>query len=318
MDWLNREKGRHNAIGGSYSGAMAHQTRNQVLSKFKQSVTYKEVIIDNKIYETRMVSEKKYTVASGYTVMKLLFLPNVEPEEGKYVYIDGEVWLSIYSDKKELAPHLYIQECNNSIEIEYLGEKYTYPCLTETRVRDTQKLNELVYIDLSLDSLKITLPYDEITSSIDYKDKFLIGNKSWETQGINSITKVKKGKGIVELAMKLVPLSEEQKKDIEVKKEKEKQSPIVIAEIVGEKDVLVQSNEQYTLLLYYDDRVIEPENVTWNSDKGFITSKGLFTAKCEVGSFYITAYVEYLDGCGDVKIIKATKEIKVYNERWSW
>lgn len=314
MDWLENERKRHNNLGGSYKGSLEKQTVNFINSTFKQSNTHKVVNIEGTKYEVRMVTEKKFTVASGYTVMKLMFLPYTKVDNGTYVNIGDKVWLTTYANNKELAPHTLIRECENSLEIEYRGEIYNYPCVLETRVRNTQNIKELDYVDLSLDSLKITLPYNEITNSIDLKQKFLIGDRAWEIQGKNNLTLVKDGRGLIELASKNVPLTQEMISKLEKKKQKDK----VEIEIVGKDDVKVNTKEKYTVELYYNDEIIEPKKTTWKSKEGLINQEGLFRANCDIGDFYIEVEVEYIDGCGDLQSIKADKKITIYNEREWW
>lgn len=317
MSWIDLHKRRHTSEGGSISKAHEHQTGLFIDSSIKDSPTYKLVTINGVEYDTRMITERKFSVASGYYVMKLLYKPFVEPRNGQLVYIDDDVWLTVHADSKSLAPFNYIRKCTHTIDfLDDKGAVIPVPSVLETRIRDTQKLLELRYVDLSLDSLKITVPYNDVTRLVEEKDRYLIEGIAWEVQGYDRITQVSDGDGIIEIAVKKVPLNKEEEESL--KPEIEIDPTIITLVIAGADEVYQREQAQMEGIVMYDGVVVEGGEVVWASEDGQIDSDGLFTANCSTGTHTITASYEYIDGCDVRKVIEASKEILVYNNKDWW
>lgn len=316
MSWLDIHRVRHHIEGNNIRKEHELNTKRFISYSIKDSPSYKKVLINGIEYDTRMVEEKRFTVASGYSVTKLLFEPFVEPENGQVVLIDGEKWLTVYANSKKLAPYVHIRKCIYEIEVPFEKEEVKIPIVVDTSITENQKLKENFYIDLSTDVIKITAPYNEVTDTIYYKDRFVINKMAWEIQGINKISQIEKEKGIIELSAKKVPLTKEEE-DKYLPKEKIDTTKVVLT-IKGKSKVEQKGKLQLIGEVTYDGKIIEGGKVKWSSKNAVIDDNGVFIATCDTGDYLVKAEYEYVDGCGKDRIVVAEKEITVYNNKEWW
>ena len=312
MSWLDIHKRRHANEGETLRDAYTSNAASFINHAFADSPTYTVVTIEDKEYEARLITEKKFTVASGYEVMKLLFRPNTEISNGKIVEIKDEKWLIVHTNTRQTSPKADIRFCNNVLEFD---NGQSYPCVVDGNIRDTQKINEEYYVDLPSDKVSVLVPFNEDTRKIVEKDRFVINGIAWEVQGFDRITQVYNHEGIIELALKKVPLKESEKPT-----EPEK-PPVPLddyhVEILGSDEVMIGSTTAYTSVVYLNGEVIST-NTKWAASNGTIDEYGEFTAPSEPDYVGITAEYEYIDSDSNIQKIVGVLDVEVYEDDWGW
>ena len=87
MSWIDIHKRRLLNDGGSVRDAYSLQTVNFIEHSFNDSPTFLKTLIDGNEYEARFLTDKKYSVASGFEVKILLFKPYTKVSNGKVALI---------------------------------------------------------------------------------------------------------------------------------------------------------------------------------------------------------------------------------------
>lgn len=319
MGWLDIHKTRMKASGSNIRGAYMENTANFINNSIKDSPTYTVAEIEGIEYDTRKVTHKKFSDASGYEVEKLLFKPNTKINNGKIAKIEGEKWLIIFVEDRPIAPKAHIRLCNNELVFD---NGNTYPCVIDTSMRDTRRINEEHYIDLPADALSILVEYNSDTYKIKEEDRFVIDGMAWEVQSFDRLSRVYNGNGIIELVLKKVPL----RKDEEVETPNmpdgnngSVDNGIYSIKIIGDVEVEIGHTSSYEVEVYKDGTLLPNADVLWTVDKGSIGQSGDYLAPNTSTNAVITARHTYINELDETSFIEATKEIEVFdNDEWGW
>lgn len=315
MDWFEKHKERHNREGGNIRTAHEIISEKLVQNSIADSPTYKIVEINGEKIEARLLTEKEFSVASGYFVMKLLYKQDYKPRNGQYVVIDGNTWLTVHASDKILAPFNYIRECTHTMTFTMDNERLSIPCVLDTRIRETNKYQQTSFVDLNLNGLKITIPHNKTNRRIIEKDRILIQDSAWEVQAVDRLSMVKNGDGFIELACKKVPLSE---KEIQELDNQGQDVELPTIEIIGVNAISQKSQAKFKAKIHFKGDLLNTEGVEWSSTTGRIDENGLFTADCELGNYIVKATYLYKDCCEMVHEIEATKKITIRKKGGLW
>ena len=320
MSWLDVHKKRMVNDGTTIQESHEKNTEFFIETSFADSPTYlkEKVIIDEEEYEARLIVSKRYTVASGYDTKALLFRPHTKVIVGKVAEFHDKEWLIVFFNDRELEPKAEIRLCNNNL---FLKNGMRLPCVIDSKASDSQKIKEETFVDLSSDTLKVTIGYDNESKKIKENDRFIINETAFEVQGVNKYSNVYRGEGIIELAMKKVALKEDEL-PIEA-------IPLIPAsdyyiKIVGDDRIGINGKSQFNFELYIDSVLTTIEDdgsVIWSTveGEGNITNKGLYSSPSTKGVTTIKVEYHYTDENNEFQVIHSEKEVEIFNPSdWSW
>lgn len=313
MSWLDIHRKRLANEGASIREGYSIQTANLINAKFDYSPTFIQVLIDGEEYDARFVTEKAYSASSGIEIKKLIFRPYTRIPRGKYVQVDGRMWLIIYFDDNDMYPKAQIRFCNNVLKFKNGNE---YPCILDNKIQSSSKVDEETYVNLPSDRMKVTVAYNEDTKNIKELDRFVFNGLAWEVQGFDRIVNVYDEEGIIEFAVKKVPLKEDEK-------EEPTNPPIIpkdyYIEIIGVDEVEINQSTTFVANVYVDGSLIPSVIIDWSTDKGTINTDGEFVAPSDTGMATIIAQYQYIDEEGITQTIRAEKQIEIFdNDDWGW
>ena len=316
MSWLDTHKKRMSYEGTTIKQSYEIQSANFLNHAFQDSPTFLVVTVDEEEYDARLITDKRYSVSSGYEVKKLLLRPYEIIPRGKIAKFNDEDWLVVFYDDKELAPKCHIRFCNNFLKFK---NGNSYPCVIDNKVHVSQRIDEESFLNLPADRLVITISYNEDTKNIRELDRFIINGVAWEVQGFDSITGVLNGEGIMEVSVQKVPLKESEK-PVEVPDPPIEDNPVVecLIEIVGANELEVGDSETFigNVLL---DGVLSSEKVSWSCSVGSINQEGVYTAPSETGKVSIIARYIHASDKNSFETVQSGKIVEIFdNNDWGW
>lgn len=310
MSWLDIHKKRMINEGSTIRDAQVLQSVNFINEKFKDAPSFVSVLINGQEYDTRFVAERKYTASTGMAVHKLLFRPSVQVNRGDVAEFENRQWLILFFEESVLYPKAYIRPCNNVLKFKNGSQ---YPCICDSKVYASSSVDETAYVNLPSDRMKITVSYNKDTKDISELDRFVFNGIAWEVQGFDRITNVFNECGIVEFAVRKVPLKEEEKPidtPIEIPKED------YFLEIIGAHEVEVNNTTRFTCNVYLNG-VLTTGEIDWSTNYGAITPQGIFTAPANKETVVIQASFTYVDASSVTQTITTDKQIDVFdNDDW--
>lgn len=206
MSWLSIHRNRHNINGLSIKEAHLKNTETFINEGFADSPSYCIVKVKNVDVEARWITDKKYSSNIGYEVKKLLLRPKTVINRGDYIVKDKEVWLTMFYSDNSVSPYAIAMFCNQSLSY---GEN-TYPCVFNSGVGQSQKINEGTQLLLPSDSAIVYVSSNTDTLNTKRLDRFVIDEQAWEVQAIDRTTTVLNGEGVISITVKKVPLKDEE------------------------------------------------------------------------------------------------------------
>lgn len=301
MDWLNSHKARHLNAGTNIRESYIKQTNSYIDQSFSNAPTYCKVFIDGIETGVRWVQDKAYSISSGYEVKKALLRPNTVVDRGTYVLKENDTWLTMFYHKSDCYPSIILRYCNRTLKV---ADK-TFPCTFESGVGKSQKVDEDKTLVLANDGALIYVSANETTLNIKRLDRFVIDGQAWEVQAIDRTSSVIDGIGIISLAIKNVPLKEDELIQDEI------EAPTSTYGIVlkGEKSIEANTQSQYIATVMIGDQA-STEKVSFTVSDGTIDDKGLFTAPNYATSVKLTA---------SYNLLEETLTIEIFdNNDWGW
>lgn len=315
MSWLSIHKRKAQNYGGSIYGEHRENNIEFVNQGFADSLSYLRVMVDNIEYDARFIITREYNDSSGVQNEKLILRPFTKLNAGQYAKFRNKHWLITFFNDEELTPEAHIRMCNKVLKFK---NGNSYHCVADTNIRDYQRLLDLDKVTLPSDTMKITVSSNKDTFNVTEKDRFSIDGLAWQVQGIEKVSKTIDGIGIVSYAVTKVPLNQDEKDEL-VEVETIPNSEYHI-KIVGKDEVEKGKDYQFKYELYEDGVLIStPVMVDWFADNGSIErNTGLFKAP-NISGIKVNINVEYsyVDNVGEAQVVKATKQINIYdNNDW--
>lgn len=170
---------------------MADNTKVIINNTFHESPNFKEVFLNGIKLDARVSVEEDQNQKS------ILFRPDTEVFKGDVVEYDGTHWLVNNTYDNDIYPTVFVDFCNEWLRwIDSTNKTLVYPCVVKGKTFD---LNESRYVVYSENIVEITTPYNENTKKIVPKQRFLLNGKAYEIEGVDAISEVAFGKGIVQM-----------------------------------------------------------------------------------------------------------------------
>ena len=184
---------------------MIGHTAIVVDSDFEHSPHYKDILIEN-VTTGALVRNTRYSHIKSFT-----FRPHTEVVKGMYITIDGDIYLSTNPTESEIYPKVEATLCNNSLKWkDNNGNIVEYPCAIEgnlVELKDSIEKNQR-YLANSEAKISIKVQYNEDTLEIKPKQRFLFDGHSYQVLTIDTISDVYKQKGLINLTVEAVSLSD--------------------------------------------------------------------------------------------------------------
>ena len=299
--------------GGAIKDSHYTTNVNFVNNTFVDSLSHLIVTIEDIRHDARFIIKREYNASSKYEAEMLLFRPNTKVYRGQIAEFRDNKWLIFYVDDRELLPKGYIRMCNKTLKFENGNQ---YPCVVDTNIRDYQLIKDLTNVNLMADAMKVMVTSNEDTWKIRETDRFVFDGLAWEVQGVDKTVYTINQEGVIEFAIRQVPLNEEEKSEIEKDIVPEFDYHI---NILGVSETLVNSNCQFTTQLYKDGILDNGHHVvSWSATSGSIASDGYFIAPNVKGSIIISATYQYINLDGTYGYIEDKKEIQILDDSWEW
>ena len=319
MSWLDVHRRKLNISGSTIKESHQRANANFVNTSFNDSLSHLKVQIDDRILDARFIITREYNASSGIETEKLIFRPHTEGiRRGQYAEFKDRKWLIFFVGYDELCPKAHIKLCNKVLKFENGNQ---YPCVVENNIRNYQRIADLESINLITGTMKLMVQSNEDTWQIKETDRFIIDDLAWEVQGVDKVVYTNNREGVVELAIKQVPLSELEKEEIA----NENTQPIPESdyhlEIIGKDKVEINKVSQYETNLYKDGVLVDKLDyiTTWSVDKGSISSDGMLFAPSNVTKIEIKSVYSYFDNSGNSQEKIASKIVEIYdNNNWGW
>jgi len=174
-------RSRLNKSGGSNRGYNAESMRMTKEAVFNDSQSYKEVCINGKKYDARIIEDVDDTVKNGNGNFKIEFRSGVLFYPGTYVHIKNafghiEPWLIVDVLDSLFFPKGLIKKCNYNLKWKNKSGDIISRWI---HFDDTYKLYDAIRnydnkTNLPEGTLVITLPYDKETVAINIDHRFII------------------------------------------------------------------------------------------------------------------------------------------------
>lgn len=314
MEWLESLRRKADVEGNTIQNSYKNQMENFIDTAFVDSPTYLIVDIDGEDYDARLITEKKFSASSTYETKKLQLRPHIKVDAGKIAKFNDQNWLIVFFEERELEPKAHIRFCNNHLDME---NGKSYPCVIDSRTSQAQKIVEERFVDLSPNTLRITVGYNQDTKSIEENDRFVINETAWEVQGVDRYSNVYENVGTVSISVKKVALRED-----ELPEPEEDIIPEdVYAKIIGDDEISINETKQYVFELYVDGELSQDriEGVSWSVDSGNIDINGMLTAPNETGVINMVVECHYFDSQYNIHTVESNMSIEVFNPYdWGW
>lgn len=184
------------AQGGSISGSMSKSTKQAIIKSFKDSPSYKSVLINGIATDVRIIDGKD----SSYKTM--LLLPDTVLKYGEYIYYNLNYWLVTDFVNNEINPKALIQKCNHELKWQDSnGLIHIEPCiatrslLTKMDIKENNKYG-LVLLE---GEMNIYVQSNINTCTIMADNRFYIGSQIYKVTGIDDVS----DEGLLRFAMKI-------------------------------------------------------------------------------------------------------------------
>lgn len=183
------------AQGGSISGSMSESTKQVIRKSFKDSPSYKSVLINGVATDARIIDGKD----SSYKTM--LLLPNTVLNNGIYIYYNLNYWLVTDFVQNEINPKALIQKCNHELKWQDSnGLICAEPCIATRSLLTKMDIIDNKYgIQLLEGEMNIYVQNNSNTCTIISGKRFYIGSQVYKVTGIDDVS----DEGIIRFAMKV-------------------------------------------------------------------------------------------------------------------
>lgn len=229
MGWLDIHKDQMN-VSGENSGMGKEYTDETIYyinDVFNQSPSYKDVEIDTVPHGVRIINDRMYQTANEFEQNMVLLKPLTVINRGAYMtYLNeqtnkNETWLIMFYHYHKIYPKAYSRYCNKILNYK---NGISLPCVVANKISSATNISENITMTLPKDSLAVSVKATPETLSTIEGDRFVIDKLAYEVQSINISMCTEDGIGVVEMAIKKVPINHSEKEDyVETDTEKDKQ-----------------------------------------------------------------------------------------------
>lgn len=183
----------------SSSEALVNASIQQIKSMFKESPLFKTILLDGQSMGVRVNYEKE-------NERELLLQPEESTSKGAIANFDGSNWLVAEFKSDIVYPKAKVVLCNQVIKWSDTTGSFEYPCIT--RGKTTYDLKEGKYMSLPEGDITVQLPYNSNTKSIKEGQRFIFADKAYEVVGVDNLSQVINGAGILQLTLERTSKSE--------------------------------------------------------------------------------------------------------------
>lgn len=306
------------ARGGSIQGQHEQSIINFTNNSFADSPLYRVANMGDGTIEARIQSNKEFSNNSKYEIRKASFRPKTYVPRGSIMEWEdwqgyNEKWMVMYFNNHKLYPKADIRLCDEVLEFDN-GNRY--PIVTDTNTISSSTVEDRREVILPRGGLLAYVSYNEDAMEIHEEDRFLLRGMAWEVQDYNKITYLKdfegKTEGVIVITLKRVPLTNDERKKLNIPIEEERGENEIVIHIDGTQKVEVEKQSIFNAIVYQGEDVLNT-NIEWQVDRGTIDNNGLFTAPSESGEVVIKAISQ------DDNTIYAEKTVQIFsNAEWSW
>jgi hypothetical protein len=182
------------------SEALVNASRKHVQLMFKNSPLYKVVQVDGVDKGVRVNYLKD-------NQKELLLQPDDSASKGEIVTIESESWLVTEFTPNLAYPKAKLAYCNQLMKWSDSGSTYECPCVADGSNYQLDESGN--YMPLPEGDLVVKAPYNLDTARVSETQRFVFGRNTYEVVGIDDISNIQNGKGIVEFTLEIVSKSEE-------------------------------------------------------------------------------------------------------------
>lgn len=200
MAYIDDYKARLQAYGNTHSEVKDNTTADLINKTFVNSHEYKVVSIGGANVDTRVKPGKDYKNKS------LLFRPNAVAHIGELITFDSESWLVFdFTFNEKVFPKADIQLCNEIIRWKDRdGSLVEYDCVAAASRYIKYDIRANRYdVELLQGGMFVYVSLNEDTRNIKPSQRFIIGGSVYEISGIDDLTFVNRGKGLIQFTTKL-------------------------------------------------------------------------------------------------------------------
>lgn len=219
MSYLDRYKNRLARKGDNVGDVYENNTINFIEAKFSDSPTFKVVgVISTQFPTIKQIDTRVVLVERMGTLREVLFRPNQGLNIGTYLIFDNQTWLIIdqWGDRNSTKYSCLVQKCNRTIKWKDINgaiqELYCIASQSPLGSKAQQgKFNiEFNKFDVSLPTgqLFVFSEYNNLTKGIKLNHRFFFGRNVYEVIGIDGISFVDSGFGIMQFTVKLTTLND--------------------------------------------------------------------------------------------------------------
>lgn len=219
MGWLDIHKDRI-GVSDNNSGMRKDYTDDTILyinDVFDQSPSYREIEIDGELHGVRIINDRMYQTANEFEQNMYLLKPFTVINRGAYATYYNEVlqkqetWLIMFYHYHKIYPKAYARCCTKTLNY---SNGVSLPCVVQNKISSSAFIEENTTMTLPKDSLAVYVKATEETLNTLEGDRFVIDKLAYEVQSINISMCTEDGIGVVEMAIKKVPLKHDEKEEI--------------------------------------------------------------------------------------------------------
>jgi hypothetical protein len=172
----------------SSSEALMNASIEQIKSMFKESPLYKVILLDGVSKGVRVNFEKE-------NERQLLLQPQGSAVKGTIADFDGHKWLVTKVKPDIVYPKAQVVLCNQVVKWNDGTTTHEYPSVAIGKSYDLDEAKD--YMNIPEGQVVAQIPYNSNTKTIKIGQRFLLGDKAYEVIGIDDITNILNGTGII-------------------------------------------------------------------------------------------------------------------------
>jgi hypothetical protein len=199
MSFFDDYQKRMQATGTNEADAYEKATANIIEGRFKNSPSYKLAKINGIDTDIRFISGRDYKNATMH------LRPNTTTNVGDMITIGAETWMVFDFINRETFPQADIQLCNEVIrwkDRDASIREYKTVAAASRYIKYDIRQNRYD-VELLQGGMFIYVVQDAITSTIRASQRFIFGKQVYEISGIDDLTFVNKGVGLLQFTTRL-------------------------------------------------------------------------------------------------------------------
>lgn len=165
-------------------------TKKFLNDNFAQSPFYQIVLVDGEEIEA-IINDEKTTEEKT-----LLLRPNTDMEKGQIVEFNNHLWLIMDFNNDEIYPTLKLRLCNQRLT--NIVSLAVIPVVALGKRTDFDEDEE--YLIVTTNEISVYASYQQ-AKNFELQDRFTMNLREYEIIGIDDVTEVYEGKGIVKFTM---------------------------------------------------------------------------------------------------------------------